>query len=164
MLAQRQPSRWANVGTPTLGQRGYVNWPNVGAPTLAQRWANIGPMLVYRHWVNVGATLRQCLYANVVPTLAQRTNPRWANVGKPMLDQRLCVNNDPTSMCQHWFKISVEQTVELRNQWFETPMWRRCNIHMSKNVAILFRRCTDWFKRNVEKDIKLIYEPHIFAI
>ena len=46
-LAQRQPWRWANVGSPMLGQRGFVNWPNGGAPTVAQRCANIGPTLAH---------------------------------------------------------------------------------------------------------------------
>ena len=28
----------------------------------------------------------------------------------------------------------------------------QCNIHMSKDVTVLFRRCTDWSKQNVQKD------------
>ena len=28
----------------------------------------------------------------------------------------------------------------------------QCNIHMSKDVKVLFRRCTDWSKHNVQKD------------
>ena len=46
-LAQCQPLRWANVVSPTLGQRGFVNWPNGCTPTLAQRCANIGPTLAH---------------------------------------------------------------------------------------------------------------------
>ena len=65
-LAQRQPLCWANVGSPTLGQRGFVNWPNVGPTVACQRWPNIGPLTLgqryangcmptlYQHWPNGG--------------------------------------------------------------------------------------------------------------
>ena len=33
---------------------------------------------------------------------------------------------------------------------------RQCNIHMSKDVTVLFRRCTDWSKHNVQKDNGLL--------
>ena len=127
----------------TLAQR----WPNVNpyvGPTSAhRRWPNvdlsIGPTLAQRWRANVGTTLRQWLYANVVPTLAQRC----ANGCMPTLYQHWpngsCVtgflSGEPighrwiplTKGQERWRwclpKQSVEQTVELSNRWFETPMW-----------------------------------------
>ena len=32
-----------NVGSPTLGQRGFVNWPNIGPTVARQRWSNVVP-------------------------------------------------------------------------------------------------------------------------
>ena len=122
----RQPLRWTNIGSPTLGQRGFVNWPNVG-PTLARQ-----------HWPNVVSTSVQYWHTNVGPTLAQR----YANDCMPMLYQHWpnggCFTaflwGEPIS--HRWIpltkgqerwrwclpKQSVEQTVELSNRWFETPM------------------------------------------
>ena len=44
------------------------------SPTLAQRWYNDG---IRQRWPNVGS---MSAFADVGPTLAQLTNPRWANV------------------------------------------------------------------------------------
>ena len=75
-MAQRQLLCWANVGTPTLGQHGFVNCANVEPtlaqlciltlgqrcandcmPPLCQHWPNgqihVGPTLVYQCWPNV---------------------------------------------------------------------------------------------------------------
>ena len=96
--------RWANVGSPTLGQRGFVNWPNGCTPTLCQHRTNVGTL-----------------------TLGQR----WHNV-MPMVVCQRCTNIGPTEAALLTFcegnpsvtdRSPVEQTVELSNQWFETPMW-----------------------------------------
>ena len=45
-------------------------------------------------------------------------------------------------------KQSSWVTGDLRHQCDQ----RQCNIHMSKDVTVLFRRCTDWSKHNVQKE------------
>ena len=83
-MAQHQPLHWANIGTPALGQHGFVSCANV-EPTLAQlcilmlgqRCANDCMSLLCQHWPNgqihVGPTLVYQCWPNVcVPTLAQR--------------------------------------------------------------------------------------------
>ena len=115
--------------------------------TLAQRWPNVnpyvGPTSVHQRWANVdlsiGPTLAQRLHANVGPTLCQhRPNvgtltlgQRWHNV-MPMVVCQRCTNIGPTEAALLAFcegnpsvtdRSPVEQTVELSNQWFETPMW-----------------------------------------
>ena len=115
--------------------------------TLAQRWPNVnpyvGPTSAHQRWANVdlsiGPTLAQRLHANVGPTLCQH----WSNVGTLTLGQRWhnvmpmvvcqrCTNIGPTEAALLAFcegnpsvtdRSPVEQTVELSNQWFETPMW-----------------------------------------
>ena len=100
--------RWPNVGptsTLTLGQRRLTNVGPTWICQLAQRWPNgCTPTLAQRRHTNVGPTLCQWLYANVVPTLAQRRLRYWLFV-------------------RGTHRSPVEQTVELSNQWFETPMW-----------------------------------------
>ena len=49
-------------------------------------------------------------------------------------------------------KQSSWVTSDLRHQCDR----RQCNIHMSKDVTVLFRRCTDWSKHNVQKDNGLL--------
>ena len=115
--------------------------------TLAQRWPNVnpyvGPTSGHQRWANVdlsiGPTLAQRLHANVGPTLCQhRPNvgtltlgQRWHNV-MPMVVCQRCTNIGPTEAALLAFcegnpsvtdRSPVEQTVELSNQWFETPMW-----------------------------------------
>ena len=87
----------------TLGQRRHTSIGPTWICQLCQHWANIGPFL----HTDVGPMLRQWLYATVVPTLAQWTNPCWANVSIPMLAQCLCANTGPTSVCQPWLKVSM---------------------------------------------------------
>ena len=127
----------------TLAQR----WPNVNpyvGPTSAyQRWANvdlsIGPTLGRQRWPNVVPTSAQRWHTNVGPTLAQR----YANGCMPTLYQHWpnggCVTGflwgEPighqwiplTKGQERWRwclpKQSVEQTIELSNRWFESPMW-----------------------------------------
>ena len=95
-LAQRQPLRWANVGSPTLGKRWFVSRPNGGTPTLCQHQPNVGTL-----------------------TLGQR----WHNV-TPMVVCQRCTNIGPTEAALLAFcegnpsvtdRLSVEQTVELSN-------------------------------------------------
>ena len=115
--------------------------------TLAQRWPNVnpyvGPTSAHQRWANVdlsiGPTLAQRLHANVGPTLCQhRPNvgtltlgQRWHNV-MPMVVCQRYTNIGPTEAALLAFcegnpsvtdRSSVEQTVELSNQWFETSMW-----------------------------------------
>ena len=114
-LAQRWPNVNPYVGPTSAHQR----WANVDLsiePTLAQRWdANVGPTLC-QHRPNVGTL-----------TLGQR----WHNV-TPMVVCQHCTNIGPTEAALLAFcegnpsvtdRSPVEQTVELSNQWFETPMW-----------------------------------------
>ena len=123
-----------------------VDYP-ASIATLAQRWPNVnpyvGPTSAHKHWANVdlsiGPTLAQRLHANVGPTLCQhRPNvgtltlgQRWHNV-VPMVVCQRCTNIGPTEAALLAFCVGnpsvtdrspVEQTVELSNQWFETPMW-----------------------------------------
>ena len=123
-------------------------WRNPASiATLAQRWPNVnpyvGPTSAHQRWANVdlsiGPTLAQRLHANVGPTLCQhRPNvgtltlgQRWHNV-MPMVVCQRCTNIGPTEAALLAFcegnpsvtdRSPVEQTVELSNQWFETPMW-----------------------------------------
>ena len=141
-LAQRQPLRWANVGSPTLGQRGFVNWPNVGPTVARQRWPNVVPTSAQRWHTNVGPTLAQRYANGCMPTLYQY----WPNGG--------CVTGflwgEPIG--HRLNKQSSWVTSDLRHQCDQ----RQCNIHMSKDVTVLFRRCTDWSKHNVQKDNGLL--------
>ena len=179
-LAQRWPLRCANVGSPTLGQRGFVNWPNVG-PTVAQRWrANVGATL-YQHRPNVGTlTLGQRWY-NVTPmVVCQRSiniGPTEAALlafceGNPSVTDRfpsqrarnagadVCLNN----------RLNIQSSLvtgDLRHQCDR----RQGYTLMSKDVIVLFRRCTDWSKHNVQKDnglslagAKPLYEPTLAYI
>ena len=99
-------------------------WPNVNpyvGPTSAhQRWANVDLSIV--------PTVARQRWHNVVPTLARQ---RWHNV-MPMVVCQRCANIGPTEAALLAFcegnpsvtdRSPVEQTVELSNQWFETPMW-----------------------------------------
>ena len=139
-LAQRQPLRWANVGSPTLGQRGFVNWPNGGTPTLCQHRPNVGMLTLGQRWHN-----------GCMPTLYQPWPNRgcvtgflWGDPsvtdGFPSQRARnagvdVCLNNRLN-------KQSSWVTGDLRHQCDR----RQCNIHMSKDMTVLFRRCTDWSK------------------
>ena len=136
-LAQRQPSRWANVGSPTLGQRGFVNWPNGGTPTLCQHRPNVGTL-----------------------TLGQR----WHNV-TPMVVCQRCTNIGPTeavllAFCEGNPSVTDRSPVE-QSSWVTSDLrhqcdQRQCNIHLSKDVTVLFQRCTDWSRHNVQNDNGLL--------
>ena len=131
------------VGGATLW--GHINPASIA--TLAQRWPNVdpyvGPTSAHQRWANVdlsiGPTLAQRLHANVGPTLCQHLpnvgtltlGQRWHNV-MPMVVCQRCTNIGPTEAALLAFcegnpsvtnRSPVEQTVELSNQWFETPMW-----------------------------------------
>ena len=84
-------------------------------------------------------------------TLDQR---RLTNIGPTwiyQLDQRWHTNVGPT--LRQWLnKQSSWVTSDLRHQCDR----RQCNIHMSKDVTVLFRRCTDWSKHNAQKDNGLL--------
>ena len=148
MPTQLALRRWPNVGptsTLTLGQRGFVNWPNVGPTVARQRWPNVVPTSAQRWHTNVGPTLVQ-RYANgclpTLPTLAQRRLRYW-----------LFVRGTHRSPIGHRLnKQSSWVTSDLRHQCDR----RQCNIHMSKDVTVLFRRCTDWSKHNVQNDNGLL--------
>ena len=120
---------------PYVSQLALRRWPNVGpTSTLTsgqRRLTNVGPT-----WI---CQLAQRLHANVGPTLCQhRPNvgtltlgQRWHNV-MPMVVCQRCTNIGPTEAALLAFcegnpsvtdRSPVEQTVELSNQWFETPMW-----------------------------------------
>ena len=138
MLAQRQPLRWANVGSPTLGQRGFVSWPNGGTPTLVQHRPNVGTL-----------------------TLGQR----WQNV-TPMVVCQCCTNIGPTeaallAFCEGTHRSPIGHRLNKQSSWVTSDLRhqcnrRQCNIHMSKDVTVLFWRCTDWSKHNVQKDNGLL--------
>ena len=132
IITQLALRRWANVcptSTLTLGQRRLANvglsvgptvarqrWPNGGAPTSAQRWhTNVGPTLahryangcmptLYQHWPNEGCVTGFLWGEPIVH--------RWIPLTKGQERWRWCLP-----------KQSVEQTGELSNRWFETPMW-----------------------------------------
>ena len=149
-LGQRQPLRWANIGSPTLGQRGFVNWPKGGAPTLCQhrpdvgtltlgqRWHNVTPMVVCQRCTNIGPTEAALLtFCQGNPSVTDGfPSQRARNAGVDV-----CLNNRLN-------KQSSWVTGDLRHQCDR----RQCNIHMSKDVTVLFRRCTDCSKHNVQKD------------
>ena len=126
-LAQRQPLRWANVSSPTLGQRGFVNWPNVGPTVAGQRWANVVPTSAQRWHTNVGPTLAQRYANGCMPTLYQH----WPNggcvtgflSGEPIGHRWIPLTKGQERWRWCLPKQSIEQTVELSNRWFETPMW-----------------------------------------
>ena len=107
--------RWANVDLsigPTLSQRSRVNdgptlcqhRSNVGALTLGQRWANGCMPTLYQHWPNGGCV----------------TGFLW---GEPIDHRYIPLTKGQERWCWCLPKQSVEQTVELSNRWFETPMW-----------------------------------------
>ena len=123
--------RWPNVGptsTLTLGQRQLTDvgptWicqlaqrlrvnvgptlcqyrPNVGTLTLGQRCANGCMPTLYQHWPNGG-----CVTGFLS---GEPIGHRWIPLTKGQERWRWCLP-----------KQSVEQTVELSNRWFETPMW-----------------------------------------
>ena len=156
MLAQRWPNvnpyigptsahqRWANVDlsiVPTLARRWRTSIvpmlcqhrPNVGTLTLGQQWHNITPMVVCQRCTNIGP-LAFCggnpLVTDGVPSQRAR------NAGVDV-----CLNN-------RFNKQSSWVIGDLRHQCD----WRQCNIDMSKDMTVLFRRCTDWSKHNVQKD------------
>ena len=131
MATQLALRRWPNVGPTsilTLGQRRLTNVGPTWICQLAQRWrAKVGPTLC-QHRPNVGPKLAQRYANDCMPTL----NQHWPNV---------CLN-------KRLNKQSSWVTGDLRHQCDR----RQCDIHMSKDVTVLFRRCTDWSKHNVQKD------------
>ena len=136
------------TGEDSITQLALRRWPNVkhyvGPTSAHQHWANvdlsIGPTLARQRWhTNVVRTTAQCWHTNIGPTLTQH----YANGCMPTLYQHWpnggCVTGflwgEPighrsiplTKGQERWRwclpKQSVEQTVELSNRWFETPMW-----------------------------------------
>ena len=109
-LAQRQP----------LCQRGFVSWPNGGAPTLGQHRPNVGTLTLGQRCHNVTPMVVCQRCTNICPTEAafdgflwgEPIGHRWIPLTKGQERWRWCLP-----------KQSVEQTVELSNRWFETPMW-----------------------------------------
>ena len=145
--------RWANVDL-SMAQRWHAN---VGPTLCQQRWHNVTPMVVCQRCTNIGPT--------EAPLLAFcEGNPSVTN-GFPSQRARnaggdVCLN-DLLNKQSSWV------TGDLRHQCDR----RQCDIHMSKDVTVLFRRCTDWSKHNVQKDnglllagVKPLSEPTLVYI
>ena len=136
--------RWANVDLsigPTLAQRSRANVgptlgqhrPNVVALTLGQRCANGCMPTLYQHWPN-GGCVSGFLWGEPITDGFPSQRARNAGVD-------VCLNNRLN-------KQSSWVTGDLRHQYDR----RQCNIHMSKDVTVLFRRCTHWSKHNLQKN------------
>ena len=153
-------------------------WPNVNpyvGPTSAhQRWANvdlsIGPTLARQRWPNVVPTSTQRWHTNVGPTLAQH----YANGCMPTLYQHWpnggCVTGflwgEPighrcislTKGRERWrWCLPKHHRLNKQSSWVTGDLRhqcdrRQCNIDMSKDMTVLFLRCTDWSKHNVQRD------------
>ena len=153
-LAQRWPNVNPYVG-PTSAHQRWANMDLSIGPTLAQRSrANVGPTLC-QHRPNVGALTLGKRYANgCMPTEAAllafcEGNPSITD-GFPSQRARnagvdVCLNNRLN-------KQSSWVTGDLRHQCDR----RQCKIDMSKDVTVLFRRCTDWSKHTVQKNNGLL--------
>ena len=126
--------RWPNGCAPTLGQ----HRPNVGTLTLGQRWHNVAPMVVCQRCTNIGPTEAALLaFCQGNPSVTDGfPSQRARNAGVDV-----CLNNRLN-------KQSSWVTGDLRHQCDRL----QCNIHKSKDVTVLFRRCTDCSKHNVLKD------------
>ena len=157
-LAQRWPNVNPYVGLTSAHQRRANVDLSIG-PTLAQRsCANVVPTSAQRWPINVGTTLAQCYANGCMPTLYQH----WPNGGcvtglfvrgphrSPMVSPHKRARNAGVDVClnNRLNKQSSWITGDLRHQCDR----RQCNIHMSKDVTVLFRRCTNWSKHNVQKD------------
>ena len=121
-LAQRPTS------TLTLGQRQLTDVGPTWICQLAQRWrANVVPTSAQRWHTNVGPTLAQRCANGCMPTLYQH----WPNgscvtgflSGEPIGHRWIPLTKGQERWRWCLPKQSIEQTVELSNRWFETPMW-----------------------------------------
>ena len=153
-LIQLALRRWPNVnpyvGPTSARQRGFVNWPNGGAPTLCQHRPNVGTLTLGQWWHNVTPMVVCQRCTNIGPTEAAflafcEGNPSVTD-GFPSQRARnagvdVCLNNRLNKQLS-WV------TGDLRHQCDR----RQCVIHMSKDVTVLFRRCTHWSKHNAQKD------------
>ena len=90
---------------------------------------------LYQHWPNGG-----CVTGFL---LGEHIGHRWIPLIKGQERWRWCLPKH-----NRLNKQSSWVTGDLRHQCDR----RQCDIHMSKDVAVLFRRCTDWSKHNVQKD------------
>ena len=99
--------RWANVDLSIGPTVACQRWPNVGTLTLGQRWHNVTPMVVCQRCTNIGPTEAALLFL-------------W---GEPIGHWWIHLTKGQERWCWCLPKQSVEQTVELSNRWFETPMW-----------------------------------------
>ena len=129
--------RWPNVG-PTSTLTLCQHRPNVGTLTLGQRWHNVAPMVVCQRCTNIGPTEAALLaFCQGNPSVTDGfPSQRARNAGVDV-----CLNNRLN-------KQSSWVTGDLRHQCDRL----QCNIHKSKDVTVLFRRCTDCSKHNVQKD------------
>ena len=152
-LAQRQPLRWTNVGS----QR----WANVDlsiGPTVArQRWPNVVPTSAQRWHTNVGPTLAQRYANGCMPTLYQH----WPNGGCVtgfLLGNPSVTDGFPSQRARNaGVAVCLSNRLNKQSSWVTGDLRhhcdrRQCNIHMSKDVTVLFRRCAYWSKQNVQKD------------
>ena len=138
--------RWANMDLsigPTLARQRWratlcQQRPNVGTLTLGQHWHNVTPMVVCQRCTNIGPTEAALLaFCEGNPSVTDGfPSQRARNAGVDV-----CLNNRLN-------KQSSWVTGDLRHQCDR----RQCDIHLSKDVTVLFRRCTDWSKHNVQKD------------
>ena len=123
--------RWPNVNPYVGSTSAHRRWANVDlsiGPTVArQRWANVVPTSAQRWHTNVGPTLAQRCANGCMPTLYQH----WPNggcvtgflSGEPIGHRWIPLTKGQERWRWCLPKQSVEQTVELSNRWFETPMW-----------------------------------------
>ena len=149
-MSQLALRRWPNIGptsTLTLGQRRLTNvgptwicqlaqrWRANVVPTLAQHYANGCMPTLYQHWPNGGCVTGflwgEPIGHRCIPLTKGQERWRWCLPKHHQLN-----------------KQSSWVTGDLRHQCDR----RECNIHMSKDMTVLFLRCTDWSKHNVQKD------------
>ena len=124
---------------PTVARQRCANIsPTFGTLTLGQHWHNVLPMVVCQRCANIGLTEAALLaFCEGDPSVTDEfPSQRAKNAGVDV-----CLNNRLN-------KQSSWVTGDLRHQGDR----RQCNIHMSKNVTVLFRRCAYWSKHNVQKD------------
>ena len=134
-LGQRQPLRWTNVDLSIGPTVACQCWPKGGTLTLAQCYANGYMPTLYQHWPN-GGCVTGFLWGEPI-------GHQWIPLTKGQERWRWCLPKH-----NRLNKQSSWVTSDLRHQCDRC----QCNIHMSKDVTVLFRRCTDWSKHNVQKD------------
>ena len=153
-LAQRWPNVNPYVGPTSAHQRWFVNWSNVGPTVAHQRWTNVVPTSAQRWRTNVG------------PTLAQRYANGCTNSGLTEAALMSFCEGNPWSVTDGFpsqrarnagVDVCLNNRLNKQSSWVTSDLihqcdGRQCNIQMSKDVTVLFRRCAYWSKHNVQKD------------